>query len=262
MALDIIARAAAASASAAAAPPFLFTAIGGKFIDSAITAVISSGYAAPGKGAGCYVSDSVATAALTAAHPRFCKQSANGRYFRLVPASGTNAISVEQGGAVGAPGTDDRAAIQAAIDYAIANRIHEVQFLHTSYACKAGTRVAGGFGDINPTGSMISINGALAPAPASIRLFSPSGNTTITRIGYNTGGDPNTDHQTFAGNPYRGGGIQLYGTQYNDTAAYADQNLWAIQRFEMDGITIEGNTGAGWNGVGPTSGAEQNDKGI
>ncbi len=37
------------------------------------------GYAASGKGAGTYVCDALATSALASAHPRFCKQSLDGR---------------------------------------------------------------------------------------------------------------------------------------------------------------------------------------
>lgn len=272
MALDIIARAAAASAGssaaaaqaaatgalAAAAPPFLFTAITTKTVDAAVSTIASSGYSAAGKGAASYVSDATATAALASAHPRFCKQSANGRYFRLVPSGVANAISVEQGGAVGSAGTDDRPAIQAAIDYAIATGIGEVLFTQKSYTAKPNTRVEGGFGNINPTGNMIEINGSLASAPFTIKLTGMPGGTTIRKIGYNTGASPDTDYQTVTGNPHRGGGIQLYGTQNNETDI-SNMDLWKIQCFEMENITIDGGRTAGGKVANST---DTSDKGI
>lgn len=157
---------------------------------------------------------------------------------------GSGYLTVEDFGAVGDNATDDRAAIQAAIDYAITNGIPEVRFLHKAYVAKCSTRVAGGFGDINPTGGMIDINGSLASAPFGIKLTGLLGGTTITMIGYNTGGSTDTDYQTFSASPWRGHGIQLYGTQNNDPDV-SDMDLWVIQCFEMENITIDGGRTAG-----------------
>ncbi len=279
MALDIIARAAAANASgtastaqsvaaaaqvaaagaqAAATPPFLFTAIGSKIIDNSIAVLASSGYSVSGKGAGSYISDSYANSALASAHPRFCKQSSNGRYFRLAPAGLANAISVEQGGAIGASGTNDQPAIQAAIDYAIATGIREVLFTQANYDARPSTFVPGGFGGINPTGNMIDINSSLASAPFTLKLTGLPWGTTIRRIGYNAGGSPDTDYQTVSGNPHRGGGMHIYGTQA-DEAAYANMDAWKIQCFEIENITIDGGRTAGTKVPNST---DTSDKGI
>jgi len=251
MALDIIARAAAANASsaataarAAASPPFLFTDIPAKTVDASITVIASTGYSAAGKGAGSYVSDALATAALASAHPRFCKQSANGRYFRLIPTGVGNAISVEQGGAVGAAGTDDRAAIQATIDYAITAGISEVKVLRSVYYARPSTFVPGGFGGINPTGNMIDINSSLASAPFTLKLTGLPGGTTIHRIGYNSSGSPDTDYQSISGNPHRGGGVHVYGTPADDPNS-TNMDNWQVQCFEMEYITIDGGRTAG-----------------
>lgn len=220
--------------------------------------IFTTGYDAATHGfPGRYVSDSFATSTLATNHPRFCKVDAGGTYWRFQDW----AVAVEHGGATGVAGTDDRPPIQAAIDYAISIGIGEVHFLRKEYTAKCSTRIAGGFGGINPTGSMLCINGSLAPEPAAIRLFSPSGRSTVKRIGYNTGGDPNTDYQLFEGNPWRGGLIHVFGTQYDDVPAYNFIDQWAIQRFEMDGVILDGNTGAGWGGAGPTS-TDTSDKGI
>ncbi len=140
MGMDIIARAAAnaatssaAQALASTAPSVLFINIGTKTIDAAVTAITSSGYSTLGLGAGTYVSDALATAALATAHPRFCKQTANGRYFRLVTTDADKAISVAQGGAEGLAGINEQPAIQATVAYACAMKFKWVEFPETSY---------------------------------------------------------------------------------------------------------------------------------
>jgi len=156
----------------------------------------------------------------------------------------TTYVTVERFGAVGDGVTNDRAAIQAAIDYAITNGIHEVRFMSKAYTAKPSTRVPGGFGGINPTGDMIVIDSSLSAAPFSVKLTGLPGGTTVTTIGYNTGSSTDTDYQLVGGNPWRGGGIQLYGTQA-DEANYSNPDLWKLQCFEMENITINGGRTAG-----------------
>lgn len=130
MSVDIIARAMAMAArsssgsgGAASAPIGRFTDLPTKTIDPASSALVTSGYTTAGKGQGVYAADSLATAALAAAHPRFCKADAAGRYFRLV----TDEINVAQGGALGTG--NDQPAIQAAVAYAAAVGIRAVRLL-------------------------------------------------------------------------------------------------------------------------------------
>ncbi|HET9628950.1 MAG TPA: hypothetical protein VFP14_05640, partial [Novosphingobium sp.] len=92
-------------------------------VDAAVAAVTTGGYAQAGLGGATYIADGLATAALAAAHPRFCKASANGRYFRLAG----DCVQVAQGGATG--GGNDQPAIQAAVAYAAAVGIPEVRLL-------------------------------------------------------------------------------------------------------------------------------------
>lgn len=92
------------------------TAISAQYLASTINAIRTGGYAAAGSGAGVYASDSLATSTLAVAHPRFCKQSLDGRYWRLLPEPW---IMVTQAGATANPGVDDYPAIQAALDYAM-----------------------------------------------------------------------------------------------------------------------------------------------
>lgn len=84
----------------------LFSALAGLTIPVGTDVVQTSGYAAVGTGAGRYVSDATATAGLAAAHPLFCKQSANGRYWRLLPDDGFFAL--EQAGGSPTPGVNNR----------------------------------------------------------------------------------------------------------------------------------------------------------
>ena len=135
MGLDLIARTLATSARnnanvalAKATPDSVFTGFSSITLDPLVLAFSSSGYASNGVGAGRYVADGLATAALAAAHPRFCKATANGRFFRLA-ADASGAISVAQGGATGTAGQNDQPAIQAAVNYAIAVGINTVQLL-------------------------------------------------------------------------------------------------------------------------------------
>lgn len=122
MGLDIIARALAGSARADAATALARSVPIGRFtelptisVDASYSAVVTSGYSQAGSGAGRYVADALATPALAAAHPRACKASANGRYFRLLP-DDAGAIRVEamRDGA----DSDDTAANLAAGRYA------------------------------------------------------------------------------------------------------------------------------------------------
>lgn len=207
MALDIVARtqatSAAASASqalAAASPAGTFTTIGSRTIDPSVTVIASSGYATTGRGIGTYVADSLATAALAAAHPRFCKATSNGRYFRLIPPDTGNAINVAQGGATGTPGTNDQPAIQATVAYACAVGIKWVEFPDAAYDLWCPLRTT----DINTP--------AVDGHPIAVTTTTALGlrglpGSTVLNLKNSNGGSKNTITQTVSSTPWQGGGI-------------------------------------------------------
>ena len=96
----------------------LFAQIPGENLRSGTDIVATSGRDAVGVAPGRYVCDTLATAALIAAHPRFVARSSNGRYWRALPEGGR--IPVELGGARGDGTTDDGPAVRAAFAYAAA----------------------------------------------------------------------------------------------------------------------------------------------
>lgn len=97
-------------------PDFLFTQFSSQNINTNTDMVQTSGRGVKGVAAASYVADSLANAALFAAHPRFVGQTSNNRYFRALPTNGE--LAVELGGAAGDGLNNDQPAIQAAIAYA------------------------------------------------------------------------------------------------------------------------------------------------
>lgn len=99
-------------------PDFLFSEFASQNVNANTSVVQTSGRDAIGLGAARYISDSLANAALMAAHPRFVGKTGNNRYFRAMPEAGR--IAVEVGGAKGDGSTDDGPAIRATFAYAAA----------------------------------------------------------------------------------------------------------------------------------------------
>ena len=97
-------------------PDFLFAELSGQNINSSTKIVQTNGREVVGQGAGLYVADTQANAALMAAHPRLVARSSNNRYFRALPDGGR--IPVELAGAKADGVTDDGPAIRAAASYA------------------------------------------------------------------------------------------------------------------------------------------------
>ncbi|MES2491757.1 MAG: hypothetical protein V4579_00585 [Pseudomonadota bacterium] len=203
MAMDLIARAIATTAKSDASQALartvsldLFTNLPVRAINPAITTVQSSGHSTAGIGAATYVADALATAALAAAHPRLCKQSADGRYFRFAH----DAIAVEQAGATGMPGVNDQPAVDAAIRYANAVGIRMVRFTRPAYElwCPARTQTGYGFGS----------DGYPIYVSDSIALIGVPGGTTLT-LKNSLGGAKSTITQTTAWGQWLGGGILL-----------------------------------------------------
>ncbi len=191
MALDIIARAAASAARIDAAKAVgrlvhidSFGILDAITVDPAITSLTTGGYSNPGTGAALYACDALANAALAAAHPRFCKATANGRYFRLAG----DFVTVEHGGATGSG--NDQAAMQAAVDYASAVGISEVRFTRPAYEAWSPTR----------TGDPASWHEGhlLYITKGNLRLIGAPGGTVITYKN-SLGGTNDTNTQTFTG---------------------------------------------------------------
>lgn len=123
---------------------FLFTQFSSQNINSNTDLVTTSGRSVKGIAPASYVSDSLANAALFAAHPLFVGKSANNRYFRALPAGGE--LTVELGGALGDGLTNDQPAIQATIAYAEALGVRSVVFTARTYRlhCPLRTSDPGG----------------------------------------------------------------------------------------------------------------------
>ena len=92
----------------------LATDIPAQHLGATVNAIRTSGYSAHGRGPGLYVNDAQANAGLAAAHPRICKQSADGRYWRLSVEDG---LDVLQLGAAADNTADDGPIAVAALAY-------------------------------------------------------------------------------------------------------------------------------------------------
>jgi len=119
---------------------FLFSQFASQNINANTDIVATSGRTTKGVAGASYVADSLANAALFAAHPRFVGQTANGRYFRALPVAGS--LSVELGGAAGDGLADDQPAIQATIAYAEAIGVKTVLFTAKTYRLHCPVRTS------------------------------------------------------------------------------------------------------------------------
>ncbi len=209
----------------------LFADIATMTIPANVSAVSTAGYTTEGEGAGIYVEDSLADAALFAAHPLFVQQN-GARYFRLMAANGE--ITVEQGGATGTG--NDQPAIQAAVSYAAAVGIQRLQFTRSAYEvwCPVRTTVVG-------TG-----HGALDGLPlvviSDLELVGCEGGTLLD-LRSPTGAVDRT--QTVSGSPWLGGAIFYTGS--------------AITRIAQNNLIFEG--GLTYN-YGDARVVDLNDKGL
>lgn len=256
MAIDLIARAAAqaaatsaqtalaASSAAAPAAPFLFADLAAAQVAASTSTITTAGYSAIGRGAASYVSDALATPALAAAHPRCCRASVDGRFFRLLP-NPDGAITVAQTGALGSG--NDRPAFQAALDYAAAMGIRHVRVPDGTYDLWCSQRTTAQREAVATDGSMLCVT-------ASVRLSADT--CAVLRRRGPTGGAIDSDYQTVGGSPWRGGGIHLYGDSYPYPA---DEAAWTIQWFEMENIELDG---GGMVGTKVATSVDASDKGI
>jgi len=225
-ALDFTARALALRA--AAHTPLSFAELAQARLPAHVTRIDSNGFAAVGLGAGTYVSDELADAALHAAHPAAVFAGAEGRHFRLA-GDAHGYITPEQLGCPAyAPGTDQRPYIQAAIEYAETVGLGGVVLSQRVYELWAPARTWDGvssfFLQSNQTGNFIVIRGRVAligshPLRATLHCKGP------------TGGSLQTDYQTFAGTNYiwRGSGIKLASPYISWQATQPAENLPAVR---------------------------------
>ena len=116
-ALDLVARGLATQASADR--PATFIDYASRVVPATVQQLATSGFASPGKGAGRYVTDELADAALHSAHPDCVLRTADGRFFRLTEAD-DGLIHVDCVGASGDGVTSDSTALAAALDYCVA----------------------------------------------------------------------------------------------------------------------------------------------
>ncbi len=212
MSVDIIARSLARAATPVAATA---TAIPTLQLAMSVGVIQTSGYAVSGTGAGLYVSDALATLALATVHPRFCKQSLDGRYWRLIG----DEVTAEQGGALGTAGTtNDQPAIQAALDYANAVGIRRVRLTQAYYQLRAPLR-ANGLGGYDPAGNYLvtTENVALVGVPGR----------TMLKCYNSNGGTNDTITQTVDGSPWIG---PLFYVKPNTTMDWV-----SLENVEFDG---------------------------
>lgn len=221
----------------------LWVNIGNKKIDSSVTTIRSGGYSVSGVGPATYIADALATSSLNALYPSACKQSADGRWWRLLPT--LDSIDVAQTGAMGDPNglgaVNDRVPIQAAIDYAAAMGIRRVLFTAKSYSIWMTTRTST-FWTYATDGNGLVIPSTLSAGEISLIGTGPDNRTKISF--YNKDGTTfPTNTQTIAadGNPWRGAGI-FQDTPSVDPGASARPRL-CVERLWLEGGTVaNGNT--------------------
>ena len=219
---------------AASAAPALFAQLAGRSPAADLVRLESTGHSAEGKGAATYISDGRCDPELLAAHPRFVFRTVNGRLFRLLPDRGS--LSVEQGGAFGDGETDDREAIQAAIDYAQAIEAREVRFEMDRYRLHCPIRTS-------PAGDTRACDGHPLVVSRSLSLKGAAPQRTTLDFRGPNGGDPVTDYQlvaTSSADPtlalWRGGGLFVDGDASDPGASNR-----RIGRLEMSRLVLLGN---------------------
>lgn len=232
----------------------LWSQIGTIAISVGTDLIATSGYDVVGTGAGIYVSDAIATAGLAAAHPHLCRQTSNGRYFRLLP--GAAGIFVEQAGAVGSDAVnhavDNRAAVQAAVEYAQAIDALTITFRYPHYTVWTPPRTyATNDYDLDQTGIPLVIDGK------HLTFKSMCGRTDIWRRAPN-GGDPAdwVNWPLLSGGDYwRGGFFYLKGPLGAPPALFSDRSGLTLEDIHLQGGILRGasygamnlGTGDGWD---------------
>ena len=214
--------------------------IGTTNFSSNISVITVTGYSVIGSGAGSWVSDTLATSALATSCPRYCKRSADGRYWRLLGPE----IFVEQGGATGVTGANDQPAVQGAFTYAAAVGIYTVSCQKESYTLWATLRTTQS-GSLAPDGHYIVITN-------DVEFRGCTGGTTFTLLN-STGGPYSTSTQTIPGSAWYGGAIYPWPN---------GNNTGSINRITMTRITMTGLVGYTLSGTVPTGNTGPNKTGV
>ena len=218
----------------ATSQPALYADLARMSPDSTVLRLESTGYFRAGRGAAVYVADALADEALLARHPRFVFRTGNGRIFRLSPEGGS--LSAEQGGALGDGASDDRPAIQAAIDYAEKAGAGEVRFERTHYRLHCPPRTSPADDARAEDGHPLVVRGSLAlrgcaREPSVLDFRGPGG------------ADPETGWQVVRASAadatpvvWRGGGLLVLG-ELSDPAPAPRR----IARLELERLVLRGN---------------------
>ncbi len=264
MATDLIARGLAAAARSAAQSFTAFADIAA----SPIAAQIRHIDAGSGTARGMYMADAGATQALASAHPLFCRADALGRYFRLLP-DDDNLIPVACAGALGQAGpvtdasVDDRAAIQAALDYARAIGAAGIRLDARHYAVRRNPITAGDHAwdpRLNGYRGLLFRCQSTALWKSTHALGSDlwrrrTDGTAMVQAEFQVDAD---------GYVWRGGGIWVDGVGGVGTA---DPGVDGCASLTLDGVRLQGGLPTSGNGTWPAStatgdGWDLTDKGI
>ncbi len=278
MALDLIARGLAASARTIALAAT--SAEGGlptlaQFADLALRTIPPAAVrieAGVGAARGSYIADALATPALAAAHPRFCKADAGGRRFRLL-ADERGLIPVACGGAVGQLGpildktvrtapvligtpVDDHAAIQAAEDYRSAIGARGLGFDMPFYAARRQPHT-GTNPDIH-----VDKSGLWFEARGTEWVGTGVTPSTIVRIAANGTVLTQADFQVIGGFVWRGGGVFVGGK-----GTLGEPSNYAEYSFKLKDVVLDGGLWSTYSHLFPASTTtgddwDINDKGI
>lgn len=189
--------------------------------------VRSSGYAQYGIGAGSYISDSLATAQLVIDHPRFAFTDTGGRHFRLFGPEGS--IAVEQAGATGQTGVDDRPAIQAALDYAVQVGIDTIEFGQDRYELWASQRTS-------PESDIHATDGHYLLVTGGVTLRGRNSRRTTLECLSLTGRNLEDNWQDAGGIAWRGNGIFVVGDPGPTPPA-----VLAVESVTLERLVFRGN---------------------
>ncbi len=217
----------------------LFINVANRTIDVSVITIVTGGYSIAGQGGAQYVSDALANAALATAYPLFCKQSADGRYWRAV-ADSLGAIPAHAGGIIGWDAVNNsvnhQPAIQQAINYAAAVGARSLSFASAYYSVWTPTQTGAVFDVHTDTSGLplvVSRYIAFMSAPNGTRFArrSPDGSDPATKTrsqlqSLNNGVNGNAT-------PWRGGMVFLKGqttlpTDRNNLAGITFKGKWVL----------------------------------
>ncbi len=212
----------------------LFVNLAAHSLPVAVSAFITGGHSNSGLGGATYVADMLATSALAAGFPRFCKADNTGRIFRLMAPGG--AVAISQGGARGGT-NNDQPAVQAAIDYAAAIGARTVLFDFDTVSIWNTVRTSAASQTDEDAWAQ---DGQSLWVTATVKFLGLPTQTRIKMLSV-SGGSLETGWQNVGGNVWRGAGINLIGGSQSSPSA---NNLTF---FTMENIWLDG--GCAYTGV-------------